>query len=267
MDVNGARILITGASRGIGKTIAERLANSGARVALVARNAEQLTQLAEQLNGTAHPCDLADPKQVDGLIERVEREAGGPIDVLINNAGLDEIGLLTDKSAEDSLRIHQVNLLTPIELCRQVIPGMTARGKGQLVNVTSSAACGAFSGMSLYASTKAGLANFTRVLRFELKGLPLTVTDVAIGPVPTEMLVNIGNEFSPARRSFARLRHLQLMPNTTTDRVADAVIDAIRTESKHVRLPRRSAIYPAMADFPQRLVQLTLIGIPTRPKA
>ncbi len=244
--------------------MAERLAASGANVALVARNKDQLDELAERLNGTAHPCDLSDQAQVDGLIERVEREAGGPIDILINNAGLDEIGLLTDKDAEDIRRIHQVNLLTPIDLCRQVLPGMIARRKGHLINVSSTAACGAFSGMSLYASTKAGLSNFTRVLRYELKRMPVTVTDVALGPVPTDMLAVI-NEFDPARRSFQRLRRLQLVPNVGTDRVALAVLDAIRTESNHVRLPRRAAIYPAIHEVPQRLVQLVLTGIPTRP--
>ncbi len=263
MDVNGARILITGASRGIGKTLAERLAGNGAQVALVARNQAQLDEIAGRLKGTAHAADLSDPAQVDGLIARIEREAGGPIDILINNAGLDEIGLLTDKTSEDIRRIHQVNLLTPIDLCRQMLPGMTVRRKGHIINVSSTAATGAFSGMTLYASSKAGLSNFTRVLRFELKGLPITVTDVALGPVPTDMLAGI-NEFEHARRAFNRMRRLQLMPNVSTDRVADAVVDAIRTESRHVRLPRRAGVYPAMSEIPQRLVQLVLVGIPTR---
>lgn len=266
MDVNGARILITGASRGIGKTVAERLANNGAHVALVARNQAQLDEIAHRLNGTAHAADLSDVTQVEGLIERVERETGGPIDILINNAGLDEIGLLTDKSYEDIRRIHQVNLLTPIELCRQVLPGMMVRRRGQIINVSSTAASGAFGGMSLYASTKAGLSNFTRVLRYECKTLPITVTDVALGPVPTALLEGI-KEFDHARRAFARFRRLQLMPDVSTDRVADAMIDAIRSEAPHIRLPRRAAIYPALDNVPQRLIELMLIGNPPRKKS
>jgi uncharacterized protein len=265
MELNGARVLLTGGSRGIGLAIAERFAAAGANQVLVARNASQLEVVATRLGAQALACDLSNRVEVDGLIGRAEALLGGPVDLLINNAGLDEVGLLTDKSAEDVHRIHQVNLLTPIELCRQVLPAMVARKGGYIVNVSSTAACGAFSGMALYASTKAGLSNFTRVLRVELKGTNVGLTDVALGPVPTDMLAGI-NEFEPARRSFARLRRLQLMPNIGTDRVADAVVDAVRSESRHVRLPRRGAIYPMLHEVPQRMVNLTLMGIPSRPR-
>jgi uncharacterized protein len=265
MELNGARVLLTGGSRGIGLTTAQRLSAAGAQLTLVARNAEQLQRVADQMGAKALPCDLSDPKQVDGLIARAEELAGGPIDLLVNNAGLDEIGLLTDKSAEDIHRIHQVNLLTPIELCRQVLPSMYARKTGYIVNVSSTASCGAFAGMALYGSSKAGLSNFTRILRMELKKTGVGITDVAIGPVPTDMLAII-NEFEPARRSFNRFRRLQLVPNISTNRVADAIVDAVRTESRHVRLPRRAAIYPMLHEVPQRLIEATLIGIPARPR-
>jgi uncharacterized protein len=263
MELHGARVLLTGGSRGIGLAIAERLATAGAKQVLVARNSAVLDAVAQRLGATALACDLADPKQVVGLVERAEELLGGPLDLLINNAGLDEVGTLTNKSAEDVQRIHQVNLLTPIELCRQALLSMEPRRHGHLVNVSSTAACGAFAGLSLYASTKAGLANFSRVLRLELKDVGIGLTDVAIGPVPTEMLAEI-NEFEPARRSFTRLRRLQLMPNISTDRIADAVIDAIRSEAKHVRLPRRSAVYPGLHEIPQQLMNVVLRGIPAR---
>ncbi len=265
MELTGKRVLLTGGSRGIGLTIAERLAAAGAHSVLVARNATLLNEVADRLGAKALPCDLSNPAEVDGLIQRAEALLGGPIDVLINNAGLDEVGLLTDKSSEDARRIHQVNLLTPIDLCRQVLPSMYTKHSGYIVNVSSTASCGAFVGMSLYASTKAGLSNFTRVLRLELKKTGVGITDVTIGPVPTDMLSGI-NEFEPARRSFARFRHLRLVPNISTDRVADAIIDAIRTENRHVRLPRRTSIYPLLHEIPQRLVEITLTGIPARPK-
>jgi uncharacterized protein len=263
MELNGARVLLTGGSRGIGLAIAERLATAGAKQVLVARNGALLDEVAQRLGATALACDLADPKQVVGLVERAEQLLGGPLDLLINNAGLDEVGTLTDKSAEDVQRIHQVNLLTPIELCRQALLSMEPRRRGYLVNVSSTAACGAFPGMSLYASTKAGLSNFSRVLRLELKEVGVGLTDVAMGPVPTDMLAGI-DQFEPARRSFARLRRLQLMPNISTDRIADAVIDAVRSEAKHVRLPRRSSVYPVLHELPQQMVNLVLRGIPTR---
>jgi short-subunit dehydrogenase len=265
MELTGKRVLLTGGSRGIGLTIAERLAAAGAQTVLVARNPTLLHEVADRLGAKALACDLSNPSDVDGLVDRASALLGGPIDVLINNAGLDEVGLLTDKSAEDARRIHQVNLLTPIELCRQVLPSMYSRKDGYIVNVSSTASCGAFVGMSLYASTKAGLSNFTRVLRMELKQTGVGITDVAIGPVPTDML-SVLDEFEPVRRSFARFRLLRLAPNISTDRVADAIIDAIRSENRHVRLPRRMAVYPLLHEIPQRLMELTLVGIPARPR-
>ena len=157
MDLRGRNVLVTGASRGIGEAIAKRFVAEGAHVIGVARNAELLGKVMADIGGTAVPTDLADTAQVDGLIERIERDHG-PVDILVNNAGLDMAGALVDTSAEDVRTIHQVNLVTPIELCRQVLPGMLRRGRGHLVNVSSLAGVAAFSGMTSYASTKAGLS-------------------------------------------------------------------------------------------------------------
>jgi uncharacterized protein len=267
MQLDGSRVLVTGASRGIGESIARRCAQAGATVALAARDTEKLDALAASLgpNTVVCPIDLSEPAQVDGWIATVEDRIGGPIDVLINNAGLDMVGLLADKSADDVRRIHQVNLLSPIELIRQVLPSMVSRRSGHIVNVSSTAACGGFSGLAMYGSTKAGLSNFTRILRAELKGTGVETTVVSLGPVPTDMLATI-NEFDPARKAFRRFRRLQLMPNVDRDKVADAVIDAIRSERAHVRLPRRAAIYPAMAEFPQHMVNALSWRIPNRPR-
>lgn len=86
MQLQGKRVLITGASRGIGEAVAGRFVDAGATVALVARSKDALESLAGRLGGTAHAADLSDPAQVASLIERVEEEAG-PVDILVNNAG------------------------------------------------------------------------------------------------------------------------------------------------------------------------------------
>src|ERR1700691_5541261 len=91
MQLQGKRVLITGASRGIGEALAHRFAGAGAKVALVARSQNALRSVAAELGGSAHPADLSDPTEVATLIQRVEDEAG-PIDVLVNNAGLDVVG-------------------------------------------------------------------------------------------------------------------------------------------------------------------------------
>ncbi len=92
MELRGKRVLITGASRGIGESLAHAFAGAGAAVALVARTKDAVETLAANLGGTAHPADLSDPTQVATLVSQVEEEAG-PIDVLVNNAG---VGTSTD---------------------------------------------------------------------------------------------------------------------------------------------------------------------------
>jgi len=143
MDLSERRVLVTGASRGIGEAIARRAAAAGARLALVARSEGPLKELAAQLGGTAFPTDLADADAVSGLIGRVEAD-GGPIDVLVNNAGIDLSGHFLSNSPADLEQIYRVNLLTPVHLCHQVLPGMLQRGRGHIVNVSSLAGIAVF---------------------------------------------------------------------------------------------------------------------------
>ena len=265
MEIRGSRIIVTGGSRGIGEAAARELNRRGATLALVARNGELLTTVATSLGPNAHAvtADLSDPAQVDGLIARCESVLGGPVDVLVNNAGLDEIGMFAKAQAVNVRRIHQVNLITPIELCRQVVPAMIARNRGQIVNVSSMAAGGAFTGMTLYASTKGGLTSFTGVLRHELRNTGIDVTVVELGPIPTDMLSGI-DDFEPARRSFERAAKLQLLPNVDRTTVAIAMADAIAKGKATVRLPKRSAAFPILRSLPQRTLDLILRDIPAQ---
>lgn len=265
MEISGARTIVTGGSRGIGEALARELHRRGAHLVLVARNEKLLNEVAASLGANTHAvvADLADPAQVNGLVGRCETAAGGPIDVLVNNAGLDEIGMFAQAEAEDVRRIHQVNLMTPIELCRQTVPGMLARNRGHIVNVSSMAASGAFTGMTLYASTKGGLTSFTGVLNHELRRTNIDVTIVELGPVPTDMLSGIG-DFEPARRSFERAAKLQLLPSVDRTVVAREIADAIATGKHSVRLPKRAAAFPIIRSAPQRVLDLILRDIPSQ---
>src|SRR5205807_3407873 len=155
MELAGKRVLVTGASRGIGQALAERFTAAGARVALVARSEGPLKELASRLGGTAHPADLGDLEVVDGLIHRVEAD-GGPIDVLVNNAGLGLASEFVKTDPADIEQIYRVNLLAPVQLTRSVLPGMLSRGSGHIVNVSSMAGTAVFPGLVAYSSTKAG---------------------------------------------------------------------------------------------------------------
>jgi NAD(P)-dependent dehydrogenase (short-subunit alcohol dehydrogenase family) len=136
----GKRVLITGASRGIGESLAHAFAGAWATVALVARTQDTLQALAAALGGTAHPADLSDPTQAATLLQRVEDEAGA-IDILVNNAGIESTAGFTDAPDDERRRVTGINYLAPAEPCRQAIPRMLHRGRGHIVNVSSMAGC------------------------------------------------------------------------------------------------------------------------------
>lgn len=260
MKLNNTRVLVTGASRGLGRSIAETLARRGAEVALVARNGEALELLAKELGGKAYPTDLTDPEAVGALVERVE--ADGPVDVLINNAGLDCVRLLPDTSAQEMRDLLQVNLLAPMELCRQLMPRMVRRGRGHIVNVSSVGAVSVSPGVTVYATSKAGLSHFTAGIRQELRGTPVGTTLVQIGAVKTDMIDGI-RSFGPARRAIERSQRLHMLPREDLEPhvVADAIADAIERNRRYVTLPRRIAASAILTELPRKMSAAMLIGI------
>ncbi len=262
MELQGKRVLITGASRGIGQAIARAMAGAGATVALVARDREALEKLAGDLGGTAHPCDLLDRGARADLIATVEREAG-PVDVVVNNAGLHHGAALWDTPRDTVADQVELNLIATLDLCHQAIPGMLARGRGHLVNIASLAGVASTPGMTAYAATKAGVAHGTAALRDELKGLPIGVTTVMVAGVPTDMLEQ-GEEYAPFHLAFRRLRRIQLAPDTSADKLAAAIVRGVRRGTSTVYLPRRAAPFVGLAEAPRKIVKLALTGIPRR---
>jgi short-subunit dehydrogenase len=259
MELAGRRVLITGASRGIGQALAERFAAAGSRVALVARSEGPLKELADRLGGTAHPVDLGDREQVLGLVDRIEAD-GGPVDVLVNNAGVDLTGSFVDNASEAVEFLFRVNLLTPIALCHQVIPRMLDRGTGHIVNVSSYAGTAVFPGLVAYSSAKAGLSQFTAGLRADLRGMPVDTTLVELGPIPTEMLDHVG-DYAPTNNSFGRFYKLRLLVDVPKEKVAADVVDAVRKNRRHVRHPKRAMVFPLLTESPRRTVELFLSGV------
>lgn len=262
MRLLGKRVLITGASRGIGRSLAETFADAGATVALVARDGAAIESLAAQLGGTAHPADLLDTEQLRGLVHRVEDDAG-PVDVLVNNAGLAHDGPLWESSADQVEAQVRLNLTVPLELCRQAVPRMLRRGAGHLVNVASLAALASVPGMTAYAATKAGLAHGTAALRDELKGLPIGVTTVMVGGVPTDMLAT-GESYAPFHEAFERLRKIQLVPDTDAADLARAVVAGVERSSRTVYLPRRAALFVGLTEAPRKIIHVALAGVRRR---
>ena len=262
MELHGKRVLITGASRGIGEGLARRFAAVGARVALVARSADAIEKLAADLGGTAHPADLADTNQVATLINHVEDEAG-PVDVLVNNAGIDITKNFADYTHEEVSRIVQVNLITPMDLCRQAIPRMLRRGEGHIVNISSLSACGLYPGLAAYSTTKAGLSHFTAGLRADLKKLPIGTTLVEMAGVPTDMLANV-DTYKPTADSFKRGYRLHLVTDTPLETILNDTVEAVQKGRRHVRHPKRAVLFPLLSEAPRRMTEWILLGVQPR---
>jgi short-subunit dehydrogenase len=264
MELRGKRVLITGASRGIGESLAYAFAGAGATVALVARTKDAILALAAELGGTAHPADLSDPMQVAELVSQVEGEAG-PVDVLVNNAGIGSPAAFTDAPDEDLRQVTQVNYLAPAELCRQIIPGMLGRGGGHIVNISSMAGCTALPGLVSYSASKAALTQFTAGLRADLRGLPIGTTLVELGPIPTEMLAH-NNDYEPTAAAFRRFYRMHVTVDVPREKVADEVVEAVQMGRRHVRIPKRMALISLLGEAPRRSTEVMLSGVPHQVK-
>lgn len=260
MELRGKRVLITGSSRGIGESLAHAFAGAGATVALVARTKDAIAALADELGGTAHPADLSDPAQVAELVSGVEDQAG-PIDVLVNNAGIGTPAAFADESADDLRELIEVNYLAPAELCRQVIPRMLRRGGGHIVNISSMAGCSVLPGIVNYSASKAALTHLTAGLRADLRGLPIATTVVELGPIPTEMLAHT-DDYEPTAAAFRRCYRMRIAVDVPREKVADEVVEAVRKGRKHVRIPKRMALQSILVETPRRMTEVMLSGVP-----
>jgi NAD(P)-dependent dehydrogenase (short-subunit alcohol dehydrogenase family) len=235
IDLRGKRVLLTGASSGIGEIAAEKFGAAGADVIAVARRADLLDALAERITasgGTAQavPCDLADLDAVDALVETV-----GPVDILINNAGRS----IRRPLAESLDRWHDVertmvlNYYSPLRLVRGFAPAMISRGDGHIINV---ATWGVFSEASplfgVYNASKAALSAVSRVIETEWSRHGVHSTTLYYPLVATPMIA--------PTKAYAGL------PALTSDEAADWMITAART--RPVRIAPRMAVTARALD-------------------
>lgn len=215
----GLKVLLTGATGGVGRALAERLGGGGADLILLGRRAGELEALADSVGGRAHVGDLCDRTYLGSLTSHVAELWGEPPDVLVNNAGAFELAPVTETDPETFETLLSVNLRVPFELVRALLPGMLRRGSGQLVTIGSIAGRTAFPGNAAYAASKFGLRGLHEVLVEELKGTGVKATWVEPSAVDTPMWNSIGPDDRPDLPS----RRQMLRP----DAVAQAVIFAI----------------------------------------
>src|ERR1700720_3780314 len=189
--LNGKVALITGASKGLGKAMALALGAEGARIALVARNLEQLNSVGnavKQVGGDARvfQADVSDEQQVQ-MLERDVAAAFGKINILINNAGINVRKTLVEFSLEEWHRVLNTNLTSVFLMCRSFVPHMKGTGYGRIINMTSIMSWVSLPGRAAYSASKTALLGVTRALALELAADGITVNGISPGPFATEM--------------------------------------------------------------------------------
>ena len=188
-DLSEKTVLITGASRGIGKAAAYAFAEAGANVALIARSVDEIAQIAGDIGvkALAIPCDVSRHTEVEAAVNATAATFGG-LDVLIGNAGVvDPIGNIADTDPDAWGRLIDINLKGIYYGMRAVMPGMLQQGHGTLLTVSSGAAYGPVEGWSAYCASKAAAYMLTRAADHEARAQGLRIMGLSPGTVATEM--------------------------------------------------------------------------------
>ncbi len=191
--LSGQVALVTGGSRGIGRSIAERLASDGARVVVTSRSEESAAAVAASLPGDGHlgaACDVADRESVDGLIKRIETELGS-LDILVNNAGITSDNILVRLGDDDWDQVLDTNLKGSFQVIRAAARGMMKRRSGRIINITSVVGLTGNRGQVNYAASKAGLVGLTKSVAKELASRNVLCNAVAPGFIETDMTAEL----------------------------------------------------------------------------
>jgi 3-oxoacyl-[acyl-carrier protein] reductase len=186
-NLTGRFALVTGASGGIGGSIAKALADAGAKVALSGTRVEALEKAAAEIpNSVILPCNLSDPAATAALVGQAEEKLGG-LDILVSNAGLTKDGLLMRMKDEDWEQVLAVNLGAYFRLSRAAMRGMMKRRHGRIIGITSVVGVTGNPGQTNYAASKAGMIGFSKSLAAEVASRNITVNCIAPGFIATPM--------------------------------------------------------------------------------
>ncbi len=243
--------IVTGASRGIGRHIARRLAREGMAIALAARSRSELDRVAAEMTAAgaraiAIAADVADVAQLENLVRETERRLG-PIDVLVNNAGIGTVTPFHRIDLGEMRRVLEVNLVGAMTLTRLVLPGMVERDRGWIVNVSSLAGKAGTPLGETYGASKAGLIGFTQSLRASYDGTGVRASVVCPGFVS-------GEGMFADRSSATGVQAPRGMGTSSPESVAEAVLRAIRTDAPEILVtPGPGRLLAAMSQLFPRL--------------
>ena len=239
--LNGKVVAITGGGRGIGHAIGAALAREGALVAIGDLDAAAAQAVAEELGPPALglPLDVTDHAGFTEFLDHVEQRLG-PLDVLVNNAGIMPITPFVDESFESIARQLEVNLHAVIYGTHEAVRRMRPRGTGHIINVASLAGRTGVPLLVTYCATKHGVVGLCEAMRSELRGSGIEISVLMPGFVHTELSTGV--------------RELRGLKTTTVENVADAVVAALRVPRFEIYVPRRAGPIVAITSaMPRRL--------------
>ncbi|HUR79025.1 MAG TPA: SDR family oxidoreductase [Acidimicrobiales bacterium] len=231
-DWSGKRVLVTGASSGIGAGLAARLASLGARVGMCARREAELAAVLSTCQATSPDsamwlCDMAIADEVDSLVSGVLDTFGG-VDVLINNAGIPKRRHITKTDQATVENVMRINFLGPSQLTLALLPQMLGRGEGRIVNVSSIAATISSPNEAAYDASKAALAVFSEAMAIDLWDTGIKVMVVYPGVVDTPLFDLPDNDPLPDSAP----------PKITVDEMVDAILAGVDNDDVEVYAPQ-----------------------------
>jgi short-subunit dehydrogenase len=194
-----------------------------------------------------HHVDLTDLSALPALVDQV-----GPIDVLINNAGVSGVGWYGDRTLAEIDQVVTLNLLAPMHLCRLVLPGMLERGRGHIVSLSSMAAVFNPPGLTAYGASKAGLSHFMGGLRADYRDDPISFTTVTLGSVSTDM-DDEARTYEPLRALAEKSKGRDITP---MDAFIKAVLEGIEKDKPEVRVPASMAPLAMLTNTPRKVGRL-----------
>jgi NAD(P)-dependent dehydrogenase (short-subunit alcohol dehydrogenase family) len=266
VKLQGKKILITGASQGLGLAVAERCLAEGADVAVCARTRETIERVGASLaqrfgqgqRVLATAADVSRAEEVEALVARVRRELGG-LDGLVNNAGIyGPKGLTEEVDWVEWAKAVEINLFGTVLPCRSVLPGFRAQGSGKIVNLSGGGATAPLPRFSAYAASKAAVVRFTETLAEELRGTPIQVNAVAPGALNTRLLdeaIAAGPD-KVGQGFYDRALKQKADGGAPLEKGAALTTFLLSSESDGIHGRLLSAVWDPWSDLPSRLDEL-----------
>ncbi|GAC1574143.1 MAG: SDR family oxidoreductase [Candidatus Dormibacteria bacterium] len=237
-QLTGQVAAITGGARGIGRCTAEAFIRKGMKVAIGDLDLATAEATAKEIGASAYELNVCERASFAGFLDAAERDLG-PIDVLVNNAGIMQLGRLVDEDDDTAERMVDINIHGVLFGMKEILPRFAARGSGHLVNIASSAGKAGFPGGATYCGTKHFVVGVSEALRAELRGTPVEVSCVMPGIVNTELATGLGQ----ARG----------VKNVNPEDVAAAIVEALEVPVFDVYVPKSlGPINQALGILPRR---------------